>query len=78
MAQYYIWCSLHRDLKPSTARKRVMSKVENEYEDVDRKKLLNAVYALYERRGEGEDAVEEFEADLEELALVYEGHEEAA
>lgn len=78
MAQYYLWCSLHRDLKPSTARKRAMSKVENEYEDMDRKKLLNAVYALYEGRGEGEDAVVEFEADLEELALVYEGHEEAA
>ena len=78
MAQYYIWCSLHRDLKPSTARKRSMSKVEYEFEDVDRKKLLNAVYALYEGRAKGKDAVEQFVADLEELALVYEEHEKAA
>lgn len=78
MAQYYIWSSLHSNLKPSAARKRAMSKVENEFEDVDRKKLLNAVYTLYENRAEGEDAVEQFEADLEELALVYENHEEAA
>ncbi|MDY6771266.1 MAG: hypothetical protein SV186_04930 [Candidatus Nanohaloarchaea archaeon] len=84
MAQYYVWLSMHRDTKPSAARKRAMSKVENEfgdsdeYEDADRTKLLNTVYALYEGRAEGEDAVEQFEADLEELALVYEGHEEAA
>lgn len=84
MAQYYIWCSLHMDLKPSVARDRAMSKVEREfeekdtYEDVDRKKLLNAVYALYEGRAEGENAVKQFEADLEELALVYERHEDMA
>lgn len=78
LAQYYIWCALHRDLPPSAKRKRAMWKVEGEFEDVDRKKLLNAVYDLYEGRAEGEDAVEQFESDLEELALLYEQHEEVA
>lgn len=78
IAQYYIWCPLHRDLKPSAARDRAMSKVENEFEDVDRTKLLNAVYALYKDQAEGEDAVEQFEADLEKLSLVYEEYEKAA
>lgn len=78
IAQYYLWLSLNRDLSPSAKRKRAMWKVEQEFEDVDRTKLLNAVYDLYEDRAEGENALDQFEADLERLSVVYERHDEAS
>ncbi|WP_226005985.1 hypothetical protein [Natrinema salinisoli] len=49
-----------------------MSKVDDEFENVDRNHLLNAVYALYEDRAEGEHALNEFESDLEATAAAYE------
>jgi len=49
-----------------------MANVEIEMDDVDRTKLLNAVYGLYDGTAEGSDALEQFEADLERLAFAYE------
>lgn len=76
VAQYFIWLSLNRDLSPSSKRDYAMRKVEYEMNDVDRKKLLQAVYRLYDGIAEDENALEQFEADLGRLSIVYEQCEE--
>lgn len=52
-----------------------MSLVETELE-IERKQMANAVYDLYENQGEGSNALDQCEADLERLASAYERTEE--
>ena len=76
ISQYYIWYSSNKDYSLSKMRQRAMSDVEDESEDIERKHLLNAVYDLYEGKAEGDNALTQFEADLEALAAAYDHNEE--
>lgn len=74
LCQYYLWYHQHCDHASSARRKRrkSMESVVAEFDDTDENQLYQSIYESYEDKAESDNALEQFEADLESLTVKYE------
>ncbi len=73
LCQYYLWFDRSDEytLRPKQRRRKAMEMVVAEFDDTNDTQMFQAIYQAYQDIAEGETALEQFEADLEALAVKY-------